>query len=570
MSEKKVQPQKQIRETNNNNHDYTWSVFSEEDTGLRLVTLKDEKTGISVATPLANPEKRTAAHAAWAGARHSRAPGTSEEILHEMGEKGINPDEKLEETFKNYGHASVADMARGCGMSVHVDGCPMHVPFTLFNLGELNSGQEKSTRYQKKFGKAVLHSLRNYLPEAGVLEQEYQELGTLSLQLFSEQQQRLVESYRTFYQPTDKNQETSLQSRVLDTVRFFLLMGQNTGFVFETSARDWSRKIGDLKASPLELYRAFAQQLEMILAPPLTIETELSFKAEAPSLIRHTQPNTVTQKNLAALNTYLQQTNLLEKVPVTKEFQRYKKQNIVLIPETYSPAQKMVAQYILSIIPGLHYTSLLEWIQHSPVELKKQLSTIIFSDHTHKAELTQLARTTGMTYVVEAALGEQRDFNRQRGHGRFIQHFPQVFGLPLTHDTADQILATGYCLPLYVTDIDAFHKERTSFETGLHKYYDRLFAFVEKVRGMYGKNVDHGFVLNLLPLAHRANMWMHGDPKQTDYFTKLRVRPGGHINYRALAYDISKLVAESDPLLSAIALPQKPDPANREEFFSRA
>ncbi len=566
MPEQKIQPHKQLHETINTKP-YTWSVFSEEDTGLRLVKLKDETTGIAVSTPLANPEKRTASHIAWAGARHSRAPGTSEEIMHEMREKGINPDQKLEETFKNYGHASVADMAR---ISVHVDECPMHVPFTLFNLGEINSGQEKSTRYQKKFGKSVLHSLKNYLPQAHVLEQEYQELGTLSLQLFSEQQKQLGERYRSFYHPEDKNQETSLQSRVLDTIRFYLLMGQSTGFVFETSARDWSRKIGDLKASPLDLYRSLAQQLEMLLAPSPEIETQLGFKAEAPSLIRHTEANLTTQKNLAQLKTYLQTTNLFPQVPCTTTFQKFQQQHVELIPNTYSPAEKMVAQYVLSIFPGLHYHSLLNWIQHTTPETKQRISTIIFSEHTHKTELTQLARTTGISYVVEAALGEQRDFNRQRGHGRFIQHFPQTFGLPVTHDVADQILATGYCLPLYLTDIPAFHDERTAFEKGLQRYYDRLFAFVEKVRGMYGKDVDHSFALNLLPLAHRAHLWMHADPKQADYFTKLRVRPGGHINYRALAYDINTLVAASDPFLSATKIIQKPDPANRDEFFSRA
>src|SRR5438067_2931053 len=51
--------------------------------------------------------------------------------------------------------------------------------------------------------------------------------------------------------------------------------------------------------------------------------------------------------------------------------------------------------------------------------------------------------------------------------------------------------------------------------------------------------------LNLLPLAHRVDLWMHGDPKQAAYFTAQRSRPGGHINYRSLAYEANQLLAKS-------------------------
>jgi hypothetical protein len=63
---------------------------------------------------------------------------------------------------------------------------------------------------------------------------------------------------------------------------------------------------------------------------------------------------------------------------------------------------------------------------------------------------------------------------------------------------------------------------------------------------------------------------MHGDPKQALYLTAQRVRPGGHINYRALAYEANQLLAASDPYLSAIKQPACPNPSSRPEFFDRS
>ena|SRR5207245_5997139 len=103
---------------------YRWFTYPADVTGLRLICLEDLTTGTVTTTTVANPAKRTAAHKAWAGARQSRAAGMPWEILHEMGEKGVDPDQKLEEMFRGYGHASVGDMAR---LTVDFGKIPMHL-----------------------------------------------------------------------------------------------------------------------------------------------------------------------------------------------------------------------------------------------------------------------------------------------------------------------------------------------------------------------------------------------------------------------------------------------------------
>jgi hypothetical protein len=121
-----------------------------------------------------------------------------------------------------------------------------------------------------------------------------------------------------------------------------------------------------------------------------------------------------------------------------------------------------------------------------------------------------------------------------------------------------------------LTDIQAFADYKTAFEQDLVAYYTKLQKFLENVSATYRDTIDYAFVLNLLPLAHQVDLWMHGDPKQAAYFTAQRSRPGGHINYRSLAYEANQLLVKYDPYLSGMHLSRNPDPTSREEFFDRS
>ena len=565
-----IQPEKDFIAGSNR-----WFTYSADVTGLRLICLEDLTTGTIATTTIANPTKRTAAHKAWAGARQSRAAGMPWEILYEMGEKGVDPDQKLEEMFRGYGHASVGDMAR---LAVDLGKIPMHLCLALFNEGYLNSGQEKSTRYQASFGKAVLHPIRHYVSEGLLkedvepLEEEYQSFGVVSLELFAKYKAVLLRAFEQYYQAdtTKPAEKSALLSRVLDCVRYFLLIGQWSGMSFETSARDWSRIIAELRASPLPYYRKVAAQLEKLLAPTTEEEEILHYKAEAPGLIRHTAPLLTTNINLHTLKQFLEdKTDLLQRVPIHSGFPIRVDQRVSMIDPLNTEGDRLVAAYVLLLWPGLEREQLLNWIHTQNDETKNAISAIIFSGHTTYCEMPGFGRTTRMTLVIESFLGELRDLNRHRAWGRFFP-LPLVFGERLTKNTVEQIVARGFGLPLYLTDIQAFSDYKTAYERDLVSYYVKLEKFLEKVSATYRDTIDYSFVLNLLPLAHQVDLWMHGDPKQASYFTMQRSRPGGHINYRALAYEANQLLATFDPYLSAMRLLKKPDPTSREEFFDRS
>ena len=565
-----IQPEKDFITGSNR-----WFTYSADVTGLRLICLEDLTTDTIATTTIANPTKRTAAHKAWAGARQSRAAGMPWEILYEMGEKGVDPDQKLEEMFRGYGHASVGDMAR---LAVDLGKIPMHLCLALFNEGYLNSGQEKSTRYQASFGKAVLHPIRHYVSEGLLkedvepLEEEYQSFGVVSLELFAKYKAVLLRAFEQYYQAdtTKPAEKSALLSRVLDCVRYFLLIGQWSGMSFETSARDWSRIIAELRASPLPYYRKVAAQLEKLLAPTTEEEEILHYKAEAPGLIRHTAPLLTTNINLHTLKQFLEdKTDLLQRVPIHSGFPIRVDQRVSMIDPLNTEGDRLVAAYVLLLWPGLEREQLLNWIHTQNDETKNAISAIIFSGHTTYCEMPGFGRTTRMTLVIESFLGELRDLNRHRAWGRFFP-LPLVFGERLTKSTVEQIVARGFGLPLHLTDIQAFSDYKTAYERDLVSYYVKLEKFLEKVSATYRDTIDYSFVLNLLPLAHQVDLWMHGDPKQASYFTMQRSRPGGHINYRALAYEANQLLASFGPYLSAMRLLKKPDPTSREEFFDRS
>src|SRR5436853_7696767 len=158
-------------------------------------------------------------------------------------------------------------------------------------------------------GKARLHPMRHYISErlakedVARLEEEYQSFGAVSLELFAKHKAVLLRAFEQYYQAdtTKPAERSALLSRVLDCVRYFLLIGQWSGMSFETSARDWSRIIAELKASPIPYYHRVATQIEKLLAPTRAEEETLGYKAEAPSLIRHTHPALTSNTNLQAL-----------------------------------------------------------------------------------------------------------------------------------------------------------------------------------------------------------------------------------------------------------------------------
>ena len=550
---------------------YLWFVYGEDQTGLTLACLHSFETGVTLTSPIANRKNRTSAHKAWGGARQSRAAGPPWEIYSEMGEEGVDPDKKAGGVFRNYGHKSVGDMAR---MMIDMHDVPMHFCFEQFYDAATNAGQEKSTRYQPEFGEAVLQEIRHFLDndvaeeEINKLEGKCQAIGTMSLVFFERHKERLLRSFTEHFKPESQKEIDGLESRVLDCARSFLLFGQRTGMSNDMSARDWSRYVADLKASPIEFYQKMGSHIERFLTPTKTEEKKLQFKAEAPSLIRHTEATPTTNNNLAFLREFvLGETSLLDSVDINVEFDEVLP-TADMLPFKYTEGDKMVAQYLLTLWPGMNRDQLLDWVHNQDDEVKKKISGVITKDHHCNNELSVLATTRGMTIVYEGAVAEARDENRHRAAGRFAP-LPMIFAADIDAETVLQVLARGYTLPAYLTHMSEFADECEEFRTDMLILYSHIFDLVKEVYANHGNNINYSFVYNLLPLAHTVDFWMHLDPKGAHYMPDRRTRPGGHVNYIVQNARANELIAGSDPYLSSYKLPQ-PKPFSREDFFNRA
>ena len=534
---------------------YDWKVFevapdtnTEKET-ITVAQMTDPRTGFRLLTRNANPHVRTQALDAWAMTNHSRNPGDSLEIVDQIYEEDVDPDEKMGLVFNNYGHASVADQSQ---IAVDFNDVPMHVPFSLFNLGELNSGQEKSTRYQEEFGENTLHGLKNYLPphisqeHITDLDQQYQSLGRLSLDLFAKNKQR-------------------------DTARSHLLLGQGTGFGFKTNARDWARIIGTFKASPIPAYQALGEQLRAFLGPERDFEEQIGFKMESPQLVKYTDANTRVGDNLRELKAYISEhTDFTSRVNTTNTFQEHGLE-VTLIDEKHASPERMAMQYVLRAWPGADGHEVLDWLHEQEDQVKVDIGKLIYKDHNHHYSISQKGRTTDIGARLRGSLAEARDWNRHRAWGRFIPEVPALESLPIDRETAQNIADAGYALTIYLTQNPELHEAKKHMVDGLQEQYDGLNSLLDNAHKRFGDEIDYGFALNLLPLGHKTDIWMHGDPRQGLYMTKLRVRPGGHINYRQQAWSLNQQLADSSPFLEGLRAEEheRPDATSRDQFFDR-
>jgi hypothetical protein len=349
------------------------------------------------------------------------------------------------------------------------------------------------------------------------------------------------------------------------------LAGNLTGMTFESSVRDIARIIGALKASPNRFYQNVGYQVERFLAPGTELEEMLGFKAEAPGLLRHAEAQTQTNQNLRSLREHLVcKTDLLKKVSVNTVFKGYSHQGVSLLSGNEVPlADRLTLQYIASLWPGMEMRAVINWISGLTADSKREISSIIFKGQDNYKELSELARVSSLSLINDASLGEVRDLNRQKAQGRFTD-LPSVFGDGIDVSTACQILAKGFGLSIYLTDVQEFESLGESFRGDLEGYYKHLYEFIGLAQRKFGDSIDYSFILNLLPLAHKVDFVMHPDPRQALYYTHQRVRGGGHINYRMLAYLSNQLIADSDPGFEGLRLKEQPKLSDRTEFFDRS
>jgi hypothetical protein len=550
-----------------NQSHFQFSISEADKTDLVIVSVTDTRTGYTVRTALPNSGKQTASIMAFAGARFSRSALSAEELFQEIRQAGSNANEKLANIFRNYGHSSVADMAQ---LFAYIERIPDHYSTIFFNETSVGGGQQRSTRYQD-FGNSKplgLDSLGidSNSEDYNKINQNLLELQQYSLDKYKYWQNKLTTEYIKVYEidENNKSETGALTARVFDSTRYFLPSGlmNKTSLAYITSAREWARLISVFKASNEYNLVCLAEQLEILFAPEDSVAEKIKYTPEAPDLIRHTEADTITNKNLLALQQYLQTELQIEQDLETSKIISYHKVDAELLDINLSAGAKILLQNIITLYPNASIKSILEFISNLTQEQQLQISKIVFKDFNHHKQMGNLFRVNTHSFVLTCSNSELRDLNRHRAWGRYIPAF--------STNKYKEILYTGYTLPLYLTKNPALKEIRQEFEQDLQKYYKKLQNFID-MSSEYEWFPQYIYV-QLLPFAHILTSFFHASPKEISYMTQLRVRPGGHINYRQLAYDIAKLGANSESLLQAM-IPEhiiKPDACSKEEFIDRS
>jgi hypothetical protein len=546
---------------------FTFTVSDPDKTDLVIVSVTDSRTGYTVRTALPNSGKQTASIMAFAGARFSRSALSAEELFQEIRAAGSNANEKLANIFRNYGHSSVADMAQ---LFAYIEQIPDHYSTIFFNETSVGGGQQRSTRYQD-FGNSKplgLNSLGINSDEENYdkVNESLLDLQQYALDKYKYWQAELTSSYIKGYgiDENNKSETGALTARVFDSTRYFLPSGlmNKTSLAYITSAREWARLISVFKASPEQELVYLAEQLEVLFAPDESYAKEIQYTAEAPDLIRHTQADTITRNNLSELKRYLIKELKIEQSLELSQTIGYHSLNVELLDIKLSAGSKILFQHILTLYPNASVKSVLDWTSELTEDQERIISQILFKDFNHHKQMGNLFRVNTHSFVLTSSNSELRDLNRHRAWGRYIPI--------LNTENYEASVYNGYTLPLYLTDNPIFTSIREEFEKDLQGYYAKLQDLVSLTREY------NWFPLylwtQLLPFGHIFTSIFHASPKEISYMTQLRVRPGGHINYRYLAYELARLGAESEPLLSAL-IPDtitKPDANSREEFIDRS
>lgn len=535
-------------------------IFEPKDTNSQMVSLTDPETGVVGRTIVAN---KSIAHLesikAYTATKISRSPKTFQEIYLDL----LPKKEEAEQGFakivtggghSEYGHNSPAESAT---LFLYLENVPDLYATLFYYLYSLYTGQQASSRYQ------LLDQLKavraDYFdPRLAHLNQDFEEYQKLSQRLYLEWYERLLPAFSNYFDIDIGNR--GLKSRVLDTARSFLLGGlsNKTSFSYLTSARAWSDLLGDLKARYDPKLERLAQQIEFLFAPPEDVDTG-EYIADAPDLFRHTEEAWQLPLTLENCANFIDQIvaeketelEVLSPVHTTSQYVHY-------LPDLKSE-EVLMAKFLMVAMPNQFCLSKgIEFVRALSIEEQKALSAIVFEHFHHHSQMPDWSKFKPHTFVIEGALADMRDIFRHRPWARLSKL--------LSSTDHSNMWDNGYCYPLYL-DIPEMAELKQEFLADLDLLFDEGEKLSKKILEV---GLEFMYILpQLAPFAYNMMVILQGDEKDGSYLSCLRSMPGGHINYRLIAWLIAHLIATLKPLLSGLELPTKPFISSREEFISR-
>jgi thymidylate synthase ThyX len=437
---------------------------------------------------------------AFALAKYSRSNKGFEEAA-----KSVTDDSAgtfLDTFYYQYGHASIAEMAR---VRLGIE----DVSFLAADEIEYEPlwiGQERSTRYQD-------YSAPRYVGQNGLLEADaYHKQMQLMFETYKDVLAKTVVAIRdAMPQPADMDTDEyrrTTRAWACDVARYYLPLGTLTSLGQDLNVRSMEQQIRRLSGSAFEELRIVARHMQYV------------GRKEVPHLLR----DTAFSEERYAAELALRQ--LVKKL--TKGYEPPKVQTGATLHTAIKPSVDYVASIIFRY-SQFPYELCLSLVEEGMDQTARNLVTDYAADLLRLEPWSTLPRV-GYSYIweVTADFKTMQDLHR---HRRFVQ-VRQDVGPTLGYES-------GYTLLKYAIPMNR-NMGIGGFE--YNDFMDRMIA------GASALNRDEAKYA--LPVAALRRTLFKGDWDQMRYVAKLRTGSKGHWMYRRLAEMLALEMMDTVPVLA--------------------
>jgi|GEM_PF-2687310 len=552
---------------------FSISAYSADKVGLPHIRVTDKVSGLIIGTFTPGTDKSFNMFQAWIAARHSRSAESTLQIAQDAIEKGVDAGAKMQQTVEAYGHESVRDMSY---IGVSFENIPIDLAAKLFYATRIHSGQEKSTRYQRKFGLRSLVPLDAALPEetsAEVIEETseaYRIIGDVAMELYAKYKELIVDKLGRIFIPSNREEHLAVELRALDCVSFFLPQAVETGMVLFTTIQHWQRLIAHLKGSEIRRDVLLGEQLEYLLNPPEEVAQQLNYIPEAGTLLKHTKPFTSFHNTFREVVAYLRENNII--ATTKREIIGVHSQRVVRMPHRNKEdiiIRSLVFQFLSEVFPSIEYKDVIKIFNKITLIKRRGIISLLTKGYDRFKPLDEIMAVTAMQSTVETSMAVVRDLNRHRAQARYIR-IPIFQGRALTYEMLQGEIAKGFILPVHMTHLREMKEIKEGMIKDLEDYYAQVEAFALWLFEKHGNTIDYSFVHALLPMAHRTQLTMHGDPKTWFYTIAQRTAVGGRIDYRILVEQMAENLARDQTFPRDFFPINRVDPQSRDQFYGRS
>lgn len=522
---------------------------------LGIASIESDTSNIKVLTLLQQAGTKRPSVSAYLGARYSRSSESVSTIAEEVSTGSGDAAQRLAKIFHGYGHASVADM---CPLTVCLENVPMVTAMRFFYLNPvIVGGQERSSRYQD-FGNgswrdlSLINSSQFDQHAFSGLNYDYRRIMQFQLTSYKHLLERTTPVLADYFQIDENNKKevAALTSRSFDVARHLLPMGLNTSLVGIMSARMWSEYISYLMASTQKVENELGALIKSLLIGEGFVGTD--YVPEADNLIKYTEANYTREETAKKLVSLFKN---LEK------FNGARSSEGTVVSHNPHAITSLLSKIALLVDPrsttDYHYSA----------DDFNKIVEILLKTHNHHKQIGTLGQSGAIVLNGSTDLGSLKDLNRHRSLERFIPLLENQIDIQAELDYKEPYRLCEY---LHL-DYPAIKELKEMYDTSFKTTYTYIRNWHASAVELIGKDAATEYTRYLLPHAHNTAYEFYGSVDDLLYTISLRIRPGGHINYRSIAYDwLATLAADSPlwkPLLQKLS---KPDAGSTLEFIDRS